>query len=58
MRFSAILTVMTVPVVVAIYTISFGRQLLKSGNTRGAIGVFIVAAVCVMAPLALLMLRG
>ncbi|NLB73594.1 MAG: hypothetical protein GX795_06155 [Firmicutes bacterium] len=58
MRPGAILILMTAPTLVAIYTGSFGLRLAKSGNTRGAIGVFILAAACVIAPLALLILRG
>lgn len=58
MRFSTILMIMTMPTLVAVYTVNFGRWLKKKGNTRGAIGVFIVAAICVIAPLALLILRG
>jgi len=57
-RFSAVILVMTAPTIVAIYTISFGLWLRKSGNTRGAIGVFIIAAICFLAPLALLIFRG
>jgi hypothetical protein len=53
-----ILMLMTAPTLVAIYTVNFGRWLAKEGNIRGAIGVFIVAAICVVAPLALLILRG
>jgi hypothetical protein len=49
---------MTAPTMVAIYTVNFGRWLAKKGNTRGAIGVFIIAVICVIAPLALLILRG
>ncbi|HHX26260.1 MAG TPA: hypothetical protein GX721_06280 [Firmicutes bacterium] len=58
MRLSMILMLMTAPTLVAIYTVNFGRWLAKEGNIRGAIGVFIVAAICVVAPLALLILRG
>ncbi|MFY9322439.1 MAG: hypothetical protein WAP04_08565 [Bacillota bacterium] len=46
------------PTLAAVYTVSFGRWLLKTGNIRGAIGVFIIAAMCFMAPLALLIFRG
>jgi hypothetical protein len=58
MRFGAILILMIIPTLVAIYTVNFGRWLAKEGNIRGAIGVFIVAAICIIAPLALLILRG
>jgi len=58
MRFSSIVVIMAAPTIVAIYTVNFGRWLRKKGNTRGAIGVFIIAAACIIAPLALLILRG
>lgn len=58
MRMSVILATMPVPVAVAIYTASFGLWLLRHGNTRGAIGVFILAACSVAAPLVLLFAGG
>mgnify|MGYP001281002462 FL=1 len=55
---SVILTTMPVPVAVAIYTASFGLWLLRHGNTRGAVGVFILAICSVAAPLVLLFAGG
>jgi len=58
MRPGTIVVLMLPPTLAAVYTVSFGRWLLKTGNIRGAIGVFIIAAMCFMAPLALLIFRG
>jgi uncharacterized protein HemY len=58
LKFSTVLILMIVPAVICIYTINYGYKLGKAGNTRGAIGVIIVAAVCVIAPLILMLLKG
>lgn len=58
MRIGAFLTIMPLPIGVAIYTVSFGIWLLRRKNIRGAVGAFIIAAACVVAPAALLIARG
>jgi hypothetical protein len=49
---------MSVPIVVALYTLSFGLWLWRRKNVRGAVGVFLLAACCLAVPLFLLMVRG
>ncbi|MEW5866759.1 MAG: hypothetical protein AB1774_07880 [Bacillota bacterium] len=58
MRLGVLLTIMPLPIGVAIYTASFGFWLLRRKNIRGAVGVFIIAAASVAAPALLLLLRG
>ncbi len=58
MRAGVLFTIMPVPVAVLIYTASFGLWLLRHRNIRGAVGAFVLAAGCVAAPLALLLIRG
>ncbi|MCR4401876.1 MAG: hypothetical protein NUW12_03720 [Firmicutes bacterium] len=58
MRASLLFTNMSVPIVVALYTLSFGLWLWRRKNVRGAVGVFLLAACCLAVPLFLLMVRG
>ncbi|HEX3015602.1 MAG TPA: hypothetical protein VHQ46_04400 [Desulfobacteria bacterium] len=49
--------IMLIPLLVAVYTVSFGRYTWRTGNRLGAIGVYLLAMGSVSVPLLVLIIK-